>query len=66
MAFIYCGGTTDDIPLFCVDVGCIKILFYRRNITTGTFSFMEIGRNDRRNRTTLLSGQVLDNHIQEI
>ena len=27
MAFIYCGGTTDDVPLFCVDVGCVKILF---------------------------------------
>ena len=41
------------------------------NLVLGTslqahFSFVEVGRNDRRNRTTLLSGQVLDNHIQEI
>ena len=26
MAFIYYGGTTDDVPLFCVDVGWLKNL----------------------------------------
>ena len=67
MASIYCGGTTDDVPLFCR-----RRCRMRKNLVLGEtspqahFSFMEVGRNDRRNRTTVLSGQVLDNHIQEI
>ena len=50
MASIYCGGTADDVPLFCVDVARKKSCS-RRNTSHHRhmhFSFMEVG-NDRRN-----------------
>ena len=38
MACIYCGGTADDVPLFCVDVESVKNLVLGETlVTTGTF-----------------------------
>ena len=38
MASIYCGGTADDVPLFCVDVERVKHLVLGETlVTTGTF-----------------------------
>ena len=38
MASIYCGGTADDVPLFCIDVARTLVLG-ETLVTTGTCIF---------------------------
>ena len=39
MASIYCGGTADDVPLFCVDVARTRknLVLGETLVTTGIF-----------------------------
>ena len=39
MACIYCGGTADDVPLFCVDVESVKSCS-RRNTSHHRYIFL--------------------------
>ena len=66
MASIYCGGTADDVPLFCV--GCGDVEHVHHSLFKAHFSFMEVSKKSVVSSLLLklLSGQVLDNHIQEI